>query len=233
MLYLIHACKDRDHYIQNYLVPSLISQGIPNKEIKIWMDENHKGNLIQCMESFKWCGELGEGATWHIQDDVISSRDFYKRTRRQNQSTLVCGFCGKDLGPRPNRIGTVNPHEMWWSFPCIQIPNHLAGKCARWFYDEVLNSDREDYVNRVAGGKSDDWFFRRFMILHHPYFDTINLSPNLVDNIDYLLGGSTINKTRTKDTSAVYFEDKDLIEGLESKLKDENLYRTNCSSDIC
>lgn len=218
MLYMVHSCKDREWYINGFLIPSLLSQGIKDDEITIWMDLERKGNLASCMESFEECGKH-KGATWHLQDDVVISHDFYERTKLQDPDRVVCGFCSEAFGPRIDKIGIVKPYEMWWSFPCIQIPNDLAGECADWFYMYASKNDAACYSERVVGGKSDDWFWRRFMIQKYPYYEVINLSPNLVDHIDYLLGGSVVNPKRTKQTRAALFKDYKLVDKLEEDLK--------------
>ena len=45
-----------------------------------------------------------------------------------------------------------------------------------------------------------------------------NISPNLVDHIDYMIGGSIANKARNKIARAKSFPDLELVEGLESKI---------------
>ena len=42
---MIHACDDRMWYVNDFLVPSLLAQGIPKSSIKLWADTEHKGNL--------------------------------------------------------------------------------------------------------------------------------------------------------------------------------------------
>lgn len=218
MKYMIHACPDRMWYVNDYLIPSMVKQGIPEKDIKVWNDYDHKGNLFSCMDAFGECGK-SEGSTWHLQDDVIISRDFYKRTRKTNPKFVVCGYCGIDIGPDPAKIGKVPNYEMWWSFQCIHIPNKFAGECSKWFYEDAMYRDRHGIQGKIREGKNDDWFWKKYIRDCHPYADIINLKPNLVDHIDYLLGGSIINEERTRKHRAAYFNDKDLIATLELKLK--------------
>ena len=46
--------------------------------------------------------------------------------------------------------------------------------------------------------------------------DVLNLKPNLVDHVDYLIGGSVVNKVRAeKETHAVHFDDTNLVTKLE------------------
>ena len=57
MRYMIHACPQRMWYVNDYLLPSLKAQGIPEEEIAIWNDTEGKGTLFSCLESFKACGK--------------------------------------------------------------------------------------------------------------------------------------------------------------------------------
>lgn len=215
---MIHTYPGRKWYVDDYLVPSMVKQGVPITDIKIWNDSKGKGNLFSCMDSFADCGKY-PGSTWHLQDDVLICRDFYKRTVDTNESSIVCGFCGKEVGPNPEKVGSVANYEMWWSFQCIHIPNNYAGECSDWFYTEAINQNRFHIQERIESRKSDDWFWKRFIRERHPYTEIINLIPNLVDHVDYLLGGSIVNKQRTKDHTSAYFNDKDLVEELKEQLE--------------
>ena len=220
MRYLIHTCNQREWYVNKYLIPSLIDQGIQSEDIMVWLDTENKGNLHSCMESFSYCGKES-GATWHLQDDVILCRDFAERTKKFDEDFIICGFCGVEVGPCISRIGRVRPTQMWWSFQCIQIPNDLAKECSEWFYEDAVFRDNEEIAKRIAGGKSDDWMFRRFINENYPNTVIINYEPNLVDHIDYLLGGSVINSARTRKHTSAYFKDRDLIQILEERLRAE------------
>ncbi len=218
MTYMIHTFPDRRWYVDGYLVPSMIKQGIHIANIKIWDDVERKGNLFSCMDSFAECGRH-PGSTWHLQDDVLICKDFYKRTKDANEDSVICGFCGVEIGPDPKKVGKVQNFEMWWSFQCIHIPNKYAGECSKWFYEEAMYMNRHNIQERIEGGKSDDWFWKRFIREHHPYTEIINLAPNLVEHVDYLLGGSAINKKRTRLHTSAWFEDKDLVDELKVALE--------------
>jgi hypothetical protein len=220
MEYIIHACPQRMWYVDGFLIPSLKEQGISN--ILVWNDTEGKGNLLQCMESFRECGKK-DGATWHIQDDVVICRDFAERT--SNLDGVVCGFCCKHFEATPNHKGMVVPQLMWWSFQCIQIPNRLAGECADWFFNEAVND--KNYEGKISLKKYDDFFFREFMLLKHSDMLVMNLVPNLVDHIDYMVGGTLINKHRTQsETRSYYFQDKDLVDELRIKIMEARNGRT-------
>ena len=42
MYYMIHAVPEREWYVEEYLIPSMISQGISPDEIEVWMDSERK-----------------------------------------------------------------------------------------------------------------------------------------------------------------------------------------------
>lgn len=210
MKYIIHACLPRMWYVRNYLIPSLKEQGIDN--IRIECDLLKVGCLESCMQIFK--SLRTDGSAWHLQDDVIICRDFKKLTE-QYADGVVCGFCyTKDY---VENVGYVAPSSMWWSFPCIHIPNRFARECADWYYSSVKYN--RQYSKWVTEKKFDDAVFAEFMKLFYPDEKVLNLVPNLVDHIDYLIGGTTINQIRReKQTRSAYFKDLDLVLELEKKL---------------
>lgn len=213
--YYIHACPDRMWYVDGYLVPSIKEQGIENIIVKC--DYERVGNLKSCMNIFESIGE--GGGSWHLQDDVVICRDFKKRTE-EIDNYIVCGFVIK----HDNNIsyeGLVPPEKMWWSFPCIYIPNMIARDCAHWVNERAKMIAMYSWM--AMSGKNDDYLFREFLKLYYPNQKIINLKPNLVDHVDYLLGGTTVNHQRkNKDVRAAYFEDIDLVEELEKKIGSNN-----------
>lgn len=212
--YIIHACPDRMWYVNEYLVSSMKEQGIDN--IVIECDYKQVGNLQSCMDIFSRMGE--PGGAWHLQDDVIICRDFKERTELHTND-IVCGFVIKK-DENYNHVGHVKPKNMWWSFPCIYIPNMLARDCANWFSHAKY---RSNYSWMVATKKYDDTVFKEFLLQYYPDYDVLNLKPNLIDHIDYLLGGTTINEQRTnKDVRSAYFDDIDLVIELEKKIRGNN-----------
>lgn len=215
MKYLIHSCKKRYWYVKNYLIPSMIKQGIRESTIDVYLDVNEDGCLESCMKAFMSVSNDDDG-TWHLQDDVIICRDFKQRTE-EFDSGVVCGY-SYALDARSNIVGFVTPKDMWYSFPCIRIPNKIARKCANWYFNHVKKE--RVYSVYVKSKKHDDTLFHIFMEDYYPEESVLNLVPNLVDHIDYLIGGSVINYNRPeKETHAVYFDDVDLIERLAKKLK--------------
>ena len=210
--YVIHACPERMWYVEDYLLPSLHNQGIKNATV--YCDLLHLGNLEGCMKVFGTMKDDDDGV-WHLQDDVIICRDFKKLTEKYD-SGIVCGF----VTPRSANIGYVKPEKMWYSFPCIRIPNQIAREFYHWYYSFAKGYAK--YYEWVHMNKCDDNFFYEFMKKNHPDMDVLNLTPNLVDHVDFLIGGSLINKYRNgAQIRAAYFEDLDLVESLAGKLKKE------------
>ena len=44
MIYMIHSCNARLEYVHSYLIPALISQGIPRENIILFNDHFSYGN---------------------------------------------------------------------------------------------------------------------------------------------------------------------------------------------
>ena len=217
--YMIHSAPSRQWYVDNFLIPSMMEQGIEEHEIVVRCDTARKGNLISCMDAFKYCGEYPVNGTWHIQDDVVLSRDFAEKTREFN-SGVVCGTVIKDWGPDPNKFGIQPVKELWYSFQCIRIPDELAGECAKWFFEDASKRTEGKYRNRVLRNKHDDDFFQFFLFEKHPDMMIRNLNPCIVDHVDYMVGGSLINSERNKPINrAVHWADETVITELEEKLK--------------
>lgn len=211
---MIHACLKRLWYVTNFLVPSIIAQGVPPDDIRIWLDENGDGCLISCMKAFEECGRY-PGGTWHLQDDVLVCRDFAKRCQEHDDG-VVNGYVFRGFEDFEPQVGKVPSLFSWNSFPCVRIPNNLAGECAEWFWNDARY--RESYHEWVESGKHDDGFWHDFYYELYPHGMVHNLKPNLVEHVDYLIGGSTVNEWRGYLCPAEYFEDHDLVEELKNKL---------------
>ena len=217
MKYMIHSCQDRYWYVKQFLVPSLLEQGIKKDNIIIYLDNTDDGNLKSCLKSFSLCKDVSLG-TWHLQDDVIISKDFKQLTETYDNG-IVCGFVNENIGPDINKVGKVKVRDMWLSFPCIRIPNKLALEFITWFNTKAVNN--KDYKDRISRGKSDDWFFRRFLKDEYPTMEVLNLKPNLINHIDYLLGGSIANNYRKEKRMSYYWTENNLIDTLENKLNEQ------------
>ena len=214
--YIIHACPGRMWYVEKYLVPSMRDQGVNNIQIKC--DNNSLGNLESCMQIFM--STYGDGGVWHMQDDVIICNGFKERTDNYDgYEGVVCGFAYIN-DENVKNTGLVNPSRMWWSFPCVYIPNNIARECAQWFYTKARYNSK--YAKWTQSNKYDDAFFKEFVVLNYPNIPVLNITPNLVDHVDYLIGGSQINYIRKEtQTRSLYFEDLDLVDELSKKINNE------------
>lgn len=229
MRYMIHACPARLWYVNGYLLPSMLTQGIQRDDIVVWCDWDGVGNLQSFVESCRFCGKQPGAGVWHLQDDVVISRHFARHTRAGGGERIVCGFCFPVSDPCVNFRGENIPTKfIWYSFQCIYIPNTVAGEFAAWFQNEARHRDR--YREKVADRKHDDWFFREFLMEKHPDGRVTNLAPNLVDHVDYLIGGTTLSPLRARKVNrAAYWEEPGLVEELEKQLKER---RTDCDAGV-
>ena len=218
MRYMIHSVPSRQWYVDKFLVPSMLEQGISKDDIVIWCDTEKKGNLQSCMEAFKFCGDNPAKGTWHLQDDIIISRKFASTTKEHDYG-VVTGFVVSEWGPDWLKSGKQPVNQLWYSFQCIRIPDKVAGECANWFFTDVKFRRDYKYTSRIQANKHDDDFFLYFLEEKYPKHEVENLKPNIVDHIDYLIGGTLINSARQKTMyRAAYWEDEDLVEKLAREL---------------
>lgn len=215
MRILIHAVPERLWYVENFLMPSLIKQGA--EDVRIWCDENHSGNLKACMDAFA-CME-GDKGTWHLQDDVIVCRDFVTRCRELDIG-VVYGFCCRNFGDRLDAFGTVYPADAWNSFQCVRIPDEYARECAAWVRSEEWRSESmENDLNTLwEFGRGDDTFFHEFMKARHTFDAVENVAPNLVEHVDCLLGGSTLQTWRDYIARSEFWDDQELVKDLKTRI---------------
>ena len=213
--YMIHAYPKRMWYVENYLIPSMLAQGIEEVNITIYNDSEGAGNLRACMNAFASC--KGDGGTWHLQDDVLICKDFKKRTE-QYDFGLVCGFSSEMYDGKDKPKGTTKRMGMWFSFPCMRIPNQYARDCAEWVNNYIIGNPI--YRAYWEKGVNDDWAFRTYLKEFHRADKALNIVPNLVTHIDYLIGGGSGNKGKRKQpVTAQYWDDDDLVEELKRKLE--------------
>lgn len=211
--YLIHTYPKRLWYVEEYLIPSLITQGIDRSKISVYNDDKGEGNLRACMHAFESV-PMNEEGTWHLQDDVCICKRFKELTELYDNG-LVCGF-SSELYDGPGRVGPVRVPDMWFSFPCIRIPNLYARECADWVFKYIIGNIvyRDYWIN----GVNDDWAFRTYLRSFHKDDPALNIAPNLVDHVDYLLGGGS-KRMREKPCRAQYWwDDDDSVEKLEKKI---------------
>ena len=212
--YMIHAVPQRMWYVQDYLLPSLLEQGIAQSDITVYNDENKDGNLRACMKAFSQCCNE-QGGTWHIQDDVCICKDFKERTEWYDHG-LVCGFSSLLYdGDIEEKKGAVSRENMWFSFPCIRIPDVWAQECADWVLNHIVgNPVYERYWKK---GANDDWAFRTYLKEFHKDCVALNIMPNLVDHVDYLLGGGTGGQ-RSRPVRSQYWDSDECVKLLEEKI---------------
>lgn len=213
--YIIHACLEREWYVREYLIPSMLEQGIREDQIDLWLDVNRDGNLFSCMKCFKWCGENDKGGRWHLQDDVVIARDFRERTEAYD-SGIAAGFVREEWQTLTMKSGHVPAVYLWNSFQCIRIPDEIAGECAEWFFTDAAY--RDTYKEAVSRNKMDDSLFYDFITEWHLGDTVLNLEPSLVDHIDFLLGGSVINRERNGAARGDRWKDEESFEKLKEKL---------------
>ena len=109
---------------------------------------------------------------------------------------------------------------MLFSFQCILIPNAIAKRFADWFRNDCVPNNL--FPEYVSTGKCDDSLFREYTMAHEQNVGALNIFPNVADHIDYLIGGTVINKHRLGEFRKSYWRDNvldDAVRKLEEKLK--------------
>lgn len=201
-------------YVERLLMPSLLEQGA---EVEVWNDILIKGNLKSCVESF--AARKGNGATWHIQDDVLICRDFVKRCEEITDG-VAYGFANVKFTDDVSQVGRVNVFNSWHSFQCVKIPDAYAREFAEWITSGAWKEAKNHELSILFDGNmGDDTFFHEFMLARHPADIVTNVVPNLVEHVDFLVGGSIINKARCFWPRAHYWDDEELVNELKAKVK--------------
>lgn len=226
MKYMIHSCNKRLWYVKKYLIPSMIKQGIKEENIILWNDSESWGNLSSWLKSCEYIRDNEDitSGIWHLQDDVLLCHDFKNITEEFyniNSEIVHCGFVAETWGHKGQKYVGIQPTEhMWLSFQCIYIPNLYIVEFLSWFkYKTAVLKELQD---RVATGKQDDFIFYRFMRFEHQSDVVINVKPNLIEHIDYLIGGSVASEERDrKINKSAYFKEQILVDNLEMELNNE------------
>lgn len=212
MKVLIHACPKRMWYVEGFLLPELERQGA--SEVEVWNDTTGAGNLYSCMASF--AARTGDGGTWHVQDDVLLCRDFVKRCWQYDDG-VVYGFCNEAFTDDPLQTGRVSVADAWHSFQCVRIPDAYARECAAWLDGPGKTSGL--YPVWMSSGKMDDDVFRTFLLDRHGRETVVNMKPNLVEHVDWVIGGSILSPWRGFLARAHWWEDEDLVTELQEAVK--------------
>lgn len=210
--YLIHTYIAREWYVNEHLIPSMLEQQIDKNNIFVYLDDSGDG----CLQSFINSIEdlVDDEDTWHLQDDVLICRDFKERTEQKYDTELVCGFASLyDKNPKPGKQKGID--NIWYSFPCIRIPNNILKHFKIWFYSYLQNDNR--FKMWLRSKKHEDLLFRYFLDNYYKEIEATNLVPNLVEHVDWLIGGSLVNVQRDKIIRSLYWEDEELV----TKLKEE------------
>ena len=191
----------------------MIRQGIHPEDIIIAVDKYHMGVLWAMMEVFR-AQEVG---CWHLQDDVLISRQFKKATEYYPKefNTIINGFCSAYIQGKPS--GLTNVRNIWYSFPCFYTPERYANEVAEWFYKTAIHNP--DYKDWVKQGRHVDEFFRIYLREHYPDLQVLNLNPNLIEHVDWLIGGSVTNPDKEGLRRSKYWIEPELVTDLEEKLK--------------
>lgn len=222
MKYMIHSCNQRQWYVDGFLVPSLLKQGIKESDIYVYQDKTRAGNLVSWVVSCHVAYEMwGDNQNvWHLQDDVIVCRDFKERTEEleKDDAMAVCAFtCKYDDNRGPGRKPLKD--HMWYSFPCIRLRTSTMKEFANWADTYVWRDNQ--YGLWIRQKKGDDFIFRVFIESYYPNEIANNVIPNLVDHVDYLVGGTVVNPQRQSsrfDVRSMYWDDQELVDELEKEI---------------
>lgn len=221
MKYMIHTHPKRLWYVQNYLVKDMLKQGIKKEDIIIVNDSKGLGNLQAFINSL----ELVTDDTWHLQDDVLLSSKFKIKTEVLGKmNMIVSGFCFYDFNMGCTLCqGFTRPIFMYMTFPCIFIPKRYSDEFKEWVKIPLV---KEKHKTFFESGKCDDQLFYQYVLEIHRGDEIYNCYECLVDHVDYLLGGSSINERDGVVRATYWYENERNIE-LEKELKEEGKINDN------
>ena len=154
MNYLIRATNKRLWYVNEFLIPEMLKQGISEKEIRVF--EDNSGNLSSFINMCKFIAENYRwyDFVWVLQDDVMISDDFYKKTF-EFRNIEVNGFCsGVD---NIENSGFLQPDKSWLSFQCKNLRADKLEYFLDWYKVSIqYNSKIKSLANT---GKHDDLIY--------------------------------------------------------------------------
>lgn len=217
--FLIHTCKNRAWYVYNFLVPELKRQGVCDERIKIYNDDNMDGNLKAYLNSIDLINKYNDVLVVNLQDDMWISEDFvqFVESLSSDYSKIYNLFCCFYDGNNKHNVGFVDGHKSWFSFGCIIIHNSVMLQFLDWMHSTKVQNK---YKNLIASNKNDDLLFKNFLIDNN--MKSFNVGRSLVENVDTLIGGSSINK-RDFVIHNSYWTNKKAIEQLADRI---NKYST-------
>ena len=218
MKYMIHTYPKREWYVNEFLIPSMLEQGIKEEDIIVWNDDKGYGNLKSWAKSCEYVKnnlDLYDGC-WHLQDDVLLCHDFKERTSNPPMHDIVAGYIGTADDIEKHLVyGKQLIDHLPYTFPCIWIPNRFCSGFYDWYVSRVETGNYMPYFYKQ--NKFDDLFFMRYMSKYHKYTFTYNLEDSLVEHIYYLMGGDKV--TPNQFNIARSFKDQYLVEELKKKLE--------------
>lgn len=206
--YIIHSCNNRLQYVNDYLIPSMMKQGITSNNIILYNDNNNIGCLKSWFASCKFLEEKYPDVDfWHLQDDVVICNGFAELTNDLMGDKIINGFVCKKHNPNNwHKIGLQPVSEYWMSFQCNYIPSKYINAFVKWFMLNILI--RKKYKHYYEHNRHDDFFFWKSVKDCFPNDKIYNLYPCLVDHIDYLIGGSVITTEKQYVREAVYWNEE-------------------------
>lgn len=225
--YMIHTFPGRLWYVNDFLIPSMKEQGIPEEEIYVYNDDLEDGNLLASIKSLNLCSErFGEEIIWHLQDDVVICSDFRIRAEmmreKMHRANIIAAAGITVLDNDLEKQGEVSVRDLWLSFPCICINSRILGRYKSWVNEMKKTSVLVQDAIRTK--KNDDGVFRMYLKHCYSYAKCYNMVPNIVDHIDYLIGGSEVNKIREGIYRAKFFEDQKVVDKLKQDLENYGRY---------
>jgi len=207
MKVMIHACPKRLWYVERYLAPSLVEQGL---EPVIWNDAEGYGCLASCLRSFR-----SAQCEWHLQDDVLIARNFAELAHKYD-SGVVAGFCFAQSGDDSGCVGRVYAPDLWHGFPCVRVPIDYALAYCDWV-DGPDHDEREWYA--IKHNKGDDFLFHEWHDKFHAREMVVNAV--MVEHVDWLIGGSVVNDWRGYICRNDLWTDEALVDELRERLTTE------------
>lgn len=227
MKYMIHMVPKREWYVRDFLIPSMIKQGIRKGDIVIWNDDKGYGNLTSFVKSVEYVNEnlKAEIGMWHLQDDIVIAEDFKKTADGlSNADLIVCGFYEKTYLKLKKALPNVqcNMNGASNSFQCIWIPNTVLDGFPLWVNEKTNGAYKANTLETCddktfRGNKNDDLIFRKYILDKYPNFKTLTLLKPMVQHVDYLIGGSSIYNRKSKYVTVNF--NQEIVKNLEKAIK--------------
>lgn len=213
MRIMIHSVPQRAIAVGK-ITAELIRQGFHKDDIFNYIDHELEGALPAFRKSIDFLDHRVIDPfedVWHLQDDVVLSKDFVKAIAFacfRRDADVVCGFhSSADKKTAPFK-DDFDKFPMYHSFPCIRIRSWVASEFNSW----LSTTDDPWVLEKIPTGKFDDSLFRRFIWYRESTDSPIaykNLSYSIVDHRSDIYGGSIVNPTRTDPLRALDFADEE------------------------